>query len=177
MSDAGVQIDSQQLYKQQKIKNTDEEYSSAPAIIVAGLSKSENIGAIYRLADAAGCQTMYLIDDELNKLDDKIINRVSRSTSKTIQTISLSLQQLLQKQKNWPPLIAVEITTKSTSILKTRLPEQCVLVVGNEKRGVTDEVLEMCDSAVHIPMFGINGSMNVSHSLAIVLYEWRRQYQ
>lgn len=175
MNDAGEQIDSQQLYKLQKLKKTDAKYRSAPAILLVGLSKSENIGAVYRLADAAGCETIYIFNDDSNKIDHKIITRVSRSTSNSIKTISLSLQELQQKRNDLPPLIAVEITTQSTSILETQLPEQCVLVLGNEKRGVTDEVLCLCNSAVHVPMFGINGSMNVSHSLAVVIYEWRRQ--
>ena len=72
-------------------------------------------------------------------------------------------------------MIAIEITSKSTSILNTQLAEQCVLVIGNEKHGIAEDVLNMCSNAVHIPMFGGNGSMNVSHALAIVLYEWRRQ--
>ncbi|WP_373693577.1 hypothetical protein [Limnofasciculus baicalensis] len=37
-------------------------------------------------------------------------------------------------------------------------------------------MLEHCQQAVQIPMYGVNGSMNVTHALAIVLFEWRIQH-
>jgi len=45
------------------------------------------------------------------------------------------------------------------------------VVVGNETSGVSREVLEMCDSVVELPMFGVNISLNVMVSLGIVLYK------
>lgn len=177
MSNAGKQIDSQKLYEQQKYNKSAGDDKAAPALLLAGLSKPENIGAIYRLADAAGCKTIYLLNEDDAGLNRKTIQRVSRSTGNLILTISLTLKELQQAVLNWPPMIAIEITSESTSILHTELPEHCVLVIGNEKYGVMGDVLHLCTSAVHIPMYGINGSMNVSHALAIVLYEWRRQFQ
>ena len=176
MSGAGKQIDSHQLYEQQKRKKTDGDIKAAPAILIAGLSKSVNIGAVYRLAEAAGCEAIYMLHDVARQLDQKAIRRVSRSTVNSIQTISLTLEELQHKLTKWPTMMAIEITSESTSILETQLPEQCVLVIGSEKHGVPENILNLCSSAIHIPMFGINGSMNVSHALAIVLYEWRRQY-
>ncbi|MFW2371707.1 MAG: TrmH family RNA methyltransferase [Gammaproteobacteria bacterium] len=176
MSNTGKQLDSQQLYEHQKQKIAQGLIKTAPAILIAGLTKSENIGAVYRLADAAGCNTIYLLEENDKSLDTKIIKKVSRNTLESIQTTRLNLEQLKIWYRKWPPMIAIEITSKSTSILHTQLPRNCVLVIGNEKYGVAEDVLNMCNQAVHVPMYGLNGSMNASHALAIVLYEWRRQY-
>jgi len=43
-------------------------------------------------------------------------------------------------------------------------------VVGHETDGVSKEVLEMVDEIVEIPMFGVNISLNVMVSLAVVLF-------
>lgn len=72
-------------------------------------------------------------------------------------------------------MIAVELTSRSIDLFKTTLPEECTLVVGNEEHGIPAAVLELCQQAVHIPMFGVNGSINVTHALAIARFEWRRQ--
>lgn len=176
MSAAGKQIDSQQLYEQQKSKKADGTFKVAPRLLLSAMSKIENIAAVYRLADAAGCDTIYMLAEKAEHLDQKTLQRVSRSTANSIKTISLTLEELQQRHTKWPPLIAIEITSKSTSILDTQLPEQCVLVIGHEKQGVPEQVLRLCKQAVHIPMYGINGSMNVSHALAIVLFEWHRQF-
>lgn len=176
MGSAGKQLDSQQLFELQKQKKSKAISNSAPAILLAGLTNSENVGAVYRLADAAGCDTIYFMHENDKGLDQKIIKKVSRNSAKFIQTISLSLEDLKNNLIQWPPLIAVEITSNSSNILTTQLPEQCVLVVGNERHGVSNDILSMCTMAVHVPMYGLNGSMNVSHALAIALYEWRRQF-
>ena len=44
------------------------------------------------------------------------------------------------------------------------------LLVGNETSGVTEETLTLCDQIVEIPMWGINKSLNVIVSAAIVGY-------
>lgn len=174
MTGAGHQIDSQELYELQKLKRT-AKVKTAPAIVMAGLSKAENIGAVYRLADAVGSDTVYILESTQPYPDQKTIQRVSRSTVNVIQTVMISEQELKQTLPSLPALVAVEITSESTSILETELPEQCTLVVGNENYGIPKSALELCHSAVHVPMHGINGSMNVTIALAIVLYEWRRQ--
>lgn len=176
MSGAGKQLDSQYLYEQQKLKRDNDGIIPAPAILLAGLSKNENIAAAYRLADAAGCKKIYLLSSDETLIDQKTLKRVSRNTVNSIETEILTVEKLQQQYLNWPAMIAIEITTKSTSILHTQLPEQCLFVLGNEKHGLAEDILQLCTESVHIPMFGVNGSMNVSHALAIVLYEWRRQF-
>jgi tRNA G18 (ribose-2'-O)-methylase SpoU len=48
------------------------------------------------------------------------------------------------------------------------------VVVGHETDGVTKEVLDMADVIVEIPMFGVNKSLNVHVSAAVVLYSLMR---
>jgi len=48
-------------------------------------------------------------------------------------------------------------------------PPRTCLVLGNEDHGVTRSVLELCDSAVFVPMYGHGLSLNVHVSAAIVL--------
>ena len=50
-----------------------------------------------------------------------------------------------------------------------------IVVVGNEELGVGSKILSLCDEVIFIPTFGVKNSYNVSHSLAIFLYEFRRK--
>ena len=83
--------------------------------------------------------------------------------------------EFLDSHEKYQPLIAIEITSASDNLFETTLPDKCTLVVGNERQGIDEKILNVCHHAIHLPMFGNNGSMNVSHALAITLYEWRRQ--
>ena len=48
-----------------------------------------------------------------------------------------------------------------------------VIVVGNEANGVSEEILEICDRSVKIPIFGQAESLNVAVAAALLLYKAR----
>jgi len=57
------------------------------------------------------------------------------------------------------------------------LPDECVLVIGNEDEGVGDVLLNAADEVVAIPMFGLNHSYPMTVAAGIALAEWaRRRY-
>ena len=53
--------------------------------------------------------------------------------------------------------------------------EDCLLVMGSETAGLSDELSDVCDVRVKIPMIGGAESLNVGVAAALVLYEARRQ--
>ena len=68
-------------------------------------------------------------------------------------------------------VIAVEQSPKSVPYTEAKYEFPLVIVVGNETNGVSKDVLEIADMIVEIPMWGVNRSLNVMVSLAIVLYK------
>ena len=173
---AGRQIKSDDLYERQKQFLSDKAYLPGPVVVSAGLRTPENIGSVLRLADAAGCKRVLFIEtDESSLQANKKLTRIARSVDKHLEIEQLSLKEFLQRSEKLPPLIAIELTSTSTSLFDNSFEGEVGFVIGNERNGIPEPVLEKCDSAIHIPMYGINGSMNVSHALAITLFEWRRQ--
>jgi len=171
----GEQLDSHLLYARQKKFHTEHRYQTAPIIIAAGLQVPENLGSVLRLADAAGSQQVIFISDDITR-SLKQIQRTARSADALVNWEVWSQEKFLQSTDALQPLIAVELTTTSSSIFETELPEKCALVIGSEQHGIPTSILAQCQRAVHIPMYGVNGSMNVTHALAIALFEWRRQH-
>jgi tRNA G18 (ribose-2'-O)-methylase SpoU len=173
----GEQIDGQLLYERQKELRVSEIYLPAPSVVAAGLQVPENIGSVLRIADAVGSQGAIFVSDGNNDAYPlKRIQRTARSTETTVTWELWEQEQFLDAKHAFAPLIALELTTASVSIFESDLPEQCAFMIGNERYGIPKALLSQCQQAVHIPMYGINGSMNVTHALAIALYEWRRQY-
>ncbi len=84
--------------------------------------------------------------------DDSGIASLPRMTGKRIQ------------------IIAVEQTKNSIPYQKADYKKPIALILGNETYGVTDETLKLADQIVEIPMWGINKSLNVIVSAAIVSY-------
>ena len=68
-------------------------------------------------------------------------------------------------------IVAIEQSTKSVPYDQFNYTLPICLIVGNETKGISKEVLKMADAVVELPMFGVNKSLNVMVSLGIVLYK------
>jgi TrmH family RNA methyltransferase len=167
---SGKQIRGHDLFlRQQSGKNT-----NGPTIICDGIQTPENFGSILRVADAAGSQHIWLLDSELD-LTSKKLCRLARNSGQHLHINPLTLQQFLNQYRVFKHLCALEITTCSTSLFEAEINLCDGIIIGHEASGIREQLLHVCDNAIHLPMFGTNGSMNVSHALAVFLYEWRRQ--
>ncbi|MBI3915340.1 MAG: hypothetical protein HY327_14280 [Chloroflexi bacterium] len=60
--------------------------------------------------------------------------------------------------------------------MECQLPKPCAFLIGNERGGIPASILAECQRAIQIPMYAVNGSMNVPDALAIARFEWRRQH-
>lgn len=98
----------------------------------------------------------------------------SKDNIKWYFTNENDLRKLIPVNKK---LIAIETATNATNIFETELPSEAAFVVGNESRGIREELLQQCDLIVYIPVPGPTRSLNVSHAAAVALFEWLRQQQ
>ena len=67
------------------------------------------------------------------------------------------------------------VSANAKSIFDIDWTEPCAIVMGNEHRGISPEILDIVDEAVYIPMMGMVESLNVSVATAVTLYEACRQ--
>lgn len=170
---AGSAIDSQTLFKQQQQLST----TNAPIIVAIDLQTPANVGSVYRIADAMACKKIIFVQQSINDYKkNKTVKRTSRNTQSTVLSEYWTHEEFHSQYKNLSELIAIELTTTAENLFTSKLVKNCSFVIGSERYGIPDSILEKCHSAVKIPMFGHNGSMNVSHALAICLYEWHRQH-
>lgn len=171
----GEQLEGQVLYQRQKEQRDTGTHLAGPAIVAVGLQVPENIGSVLRLADAAGSQRVTFLNHAASDLAR--IRRAARNCDAFVKWEFCSEEKFVAEiAATIQPLIALELTTHSTSIFKTSLPERCAFAIGSERYGIPASVLSECRQAIHIPMYGVNGSMNVTHALAVALFEWRRQH-
>ena len=166
----GKQIKGQALYNLQQLNKN----LNGPTIICDGLQSPENLGSILRVADAAGSQNIILLDSGLD-LSHKKLSKLARSTDRHLTIQHSTLDEFITYRHQFKALFALEITDKSLDAFQTDITACDGLILGHEAGGVRDDLLSLCDKAIHLPMYGVNGSMNISHALAIFLYEWRRQ--
>jgi 23S rRNA (guanosine2251-2'-O)-methyltransferase len=143
-------------------------------IVLDNVLDTYNVGAIFRLSDGVAAKKLILCDKTPIPPDHKIkkasINTTgwvnweySESTSEAIKNLKKEVKDL--------KVIAVEQSKDSISYLDYQYNLPICIVVGNESYGVSQDVLDLCDATVELPMYGVNVSLNVMVSLGIVLYK------
>lgn len=147
-------------------------------IILDNVLDTYNIGSVFRLADAVGAKKIYLCGGSETPPNHRI-KKASINTTEIVNweycETTLEAIEKLRSEVEGLKVVAVELDDRSVSYTDYQYTLPVALVVGHETTGVSPEVLEKCDAIVELPMYGINISLNVMVSLAIVLYEVLRQ--
>lgn len=73
-------------------------------------------------------------------------------------------------------LVGLEQTTRSVDLHTYAFPYRTALVIGNERTGIGDAELDLLDTCVEIPVWGMPFSYNVATATAMALYEYCKQY-
>ena len=73
-------------------------------------------------------------------------------------------------------IVGLEQATASESLFSFMFAARTVLVIGNERLGLEDDVLAKLDRVAEIPMAGMPHSLNAATSASIAIYEYARQH-
>lgn len=140
-------------------------------LILPNIRSCHNVGAMFRTADAFGVTKLFLCG--YTATPPKIqIDKVSLGAEKWMPWEKReSLRELLEELRDeGVTIVGLEKNERSIDIATLDKNRPIALVVGNEVDGIEDDVLELCDVVVHIPMCGKKESLNVSIAGGIALY-------
>lgn len=143
-------------------------------IVLDNVLDTYNIGAVFRLADAVAATRVILCAGSETPPNHRI-KKASINTTEWVdwEYHKTGAEAITALRKEVPDIqiVAVEQDSRSVPYDKVEYSFPVALVVGHETDGVSQEVLDMADQIVELPMWGVNVSLNVMVSLGIVLYE------
>ena len=147
-------------------------------IILHNIRSAQNVGAIFRTADAVGVEKIYLTGytpaplDRFGRVDSKIA-KTALGAEKTIPWESCkSVGALIKRlKKNSVHVVAGEQSPSAVSCTKWKPKFPLAIILGNEVLGVSSAILRACDEVVEIPMRGAKESLNVSVAAGIILFK------
>ena len=141
-------------------------------LILENIRSLHNVGAIFRTADGAGWDKIYLTG-YTGCPPDRRIEKVSLGAEEFLEWEQVSCPVACTetlKSKNFK-ILALEQTSKSTNIFNySSSKKDLALIVGNEVDGISKELLTLADEHLEIPMYGKKGSLNVSVATGVALY-------
>ena len=162
-------------------KNKSKEVSDLPKtdsqpliLVLEGIEKPGNLGAILRTADAAGVNAILVCEPDFDLYNPNAI-RSSLGAIFSLPVFELSSQNAVAYLKEHHIPIYATYLEATKSLYSCDLTKATALVLGAEATGITDFWIEQADHRIIIPMAGQVDSMNVSVSAAIVMFEAVRQ--
>jgi tRNA G18 (ribose-2'-O)-methylase SpoU len=141
-------------------------------VVCPPLRSNVNLSRIVRAASCSGVSRIVAcghakIDPDIARIEyGQIELEVHRTLPPTLQKL---------KAQGYS-LVGLEQTTNSVSIYDFQFPLRTALIVGNERQGLTDDILAVLDHVVEIPVYGLPFAHNVATAAAIAIYEYCRQF-
>jgi tRNA (guanosine-2'-O-)-methyltransferase len=165
--------------RKEKIENILSRKQPTLQVMLDNVSNSQNLSAIIRSCDGVGVLNLYYATKE--NIDLRVHKTITQGTHRWMHKERVNSENkidfLKKRQKEGFQVIATHLSTNSIPFSKIDYSKPTVLVMGNEKDGISQEIIDLADNVVIIPMRGMAQSLNVSVATALILYEAERQLE
>ncbi len=136
-----------------------------------GVSDPANFGSMLRTAEAFGVKDILCSNQTVDLYSSKVL-RGAMGSSFRVRVHRGDLAESLKELKSKGYfLYATALTGNDILLPEADFSRKCVIVIGNEGNGVSEEILSLCDQSVLIPMVGKNESLNAAAATAVVLWQ------
>jgi TrmH family RNA methyltransferase len=143
-------------------------------VVVEGVEKPGNLGAVLRSADGAGADAVIAASPRTDLFNPNVI-RASAGTAFVVPIAAAPSTEVIAWLRNRGVRIVAARVDAPLPYTDVDLRGPVAIVLGSEAAGLTDAWTEPEIVAVRLPMLGVADSLNVSVSAAVLLYEARRQ--
>jgi len=146
-------------------------------LVLDGVEKPGNVGAVFRTADAAGVDAVMLSDCPCDVWNPNAV-RASLGAVFTVPHATGTADQVADRLLQWRiPVLAMRVEA-ADSLYECELDNQAAVILGSEAGGLNDRWTQIGGGTIGgimLPMLGQIDSLNVSVSAAVVAYEALRQ--
>jgi tRNA G18 (ribose-2'-O)-methylase SpoU len=160
----------QQLGHDQSTQRTAKRPNRPLTLVLVDVETPMNVAHAFRLADGVGAQVL-LVGASATPADLPRLRNLARQRTDTVPWRHISTADLCAELHvlGARPVV-IEVTRRSLPYAELALGQGAPLslVVGGERHGVPEPILEAIHDHVHVPMAGVGSSYNVAMALAVV---------
>jgi len=146
-------------------------------LVLHNIRSAQNVGAMFRTAEAIKIDEIIISGytaspiDRFGRLEKKIAKSALGAEQMVAWRYSKNIiETLIELKQEKYNIVCVEQTKNSVDYKIHRPLDKEVIIMGNEVEGVAEEILELSDDIIELPMYGEKESLNVATSCGIVLY-------
>ena len=151
-------------------------------IILDDVRSMYNVGSVFRTADAFRVEAIYLCGITAQPPHPEI-HKTALGAEDTVawQHFPTALEAVESLKQKGYIVFSIEQCEGSTMLSSlnsqlSTLNSQYALILGNEVKGVHQEVVDASDGCIEIPQFGTKHSLNVSTTAGIVIWEFAKRF-
>ncbi|MFT4800946.1 MAG: TrmH family RNA methyltransferase [Flavobacteriaceae bacterium] len=155
-----------------KIPNKKTYVENGITVVLDSIQDPGNLGTIIRLCDWFDVTNLICSLNTVDCFNPKVIQATMGSIVR-VNIIYTDIEEFLSKSK-FPIYVGA---MDGANIYKEKLPDQAIIVVGNEANGVSTKIMDLANNKITISQFGVNQeteSLNVATAAAILLSEFKR---
>lgn len=167
------------LKNEELIRKTVSDFKQAektPLILILDNIRSlNNIGSVFRTADAFLIDKIYLCGITATPPHKDIHKTALGATENVAWEYVENTLDVVQKLQNEKVSVwAIEQTEKAVllDVFQPKKNTKHAFILGNEVRGVAQEVVNACGQALEIPQFGTKHSLNISVATGVVVWDY-----
>ncbi|MDR5589557.1 RNA methyltransferase [Christiangramia sp. SM2212] len=156
-----------------KIPKSERFEISGLTLALDGIRDPGNLGTIIRLCDWFGIKSLICSKDTVDCFNPKVVQASMGSMTRVVISY-IDLENYLNENQNVPVFGTL---LEGENIYSEKLPEQAIIVMGNEANGISEEIQKLITRKITIPQFGEiqkTESLNVATATSIVLSEFKR---
>ncbi|RNC89787.1 MAG: TrmH family RNA methyltransferase [Allomuricauda sp.] len=143
-------------------------------VAVEDVFQLHNTSAVLRSCDAFGIQTLHVIEDRFGQRLDKNI-AMGAEQWVDVNRYAKSKDCIKALKDTGYEIVATTPHEKSHTVQAFEFKSKTALFFGTEREGLSEEVLQMADRSIHIPMQGFTESLNISVCAAIAIRDLKEK--
>lgn len=145
-------------------------------VILNDIRSLFNVGSIFRTADGAGVEKLWICGITGHPPDTRITKTALGAEKKVPWEYRRDAREVLRELKTLDyRIVFLEQLAESIPYQDYHPSGPVCLVIGNEISGVSDGLVSFCDETIEIEMAGLKNSLNVSVAFGVVAYHFRHQ--
>lgn len=159
-----------------RIDNDDFKKSKKMEVIVIldNIRSGNNVGSVFRTSDAFRLEAIYLCGITAQP-PQRDIQKTALGATETVNWLYFNdtLEAVKTARDKGFTVMGIEQTKNAMMLnqFKPDVEKKYAIVLGNEVRGVQQQVIDQCDGSIEIPQFGTKHSFNISVTAGIVLWD------
>ena len=140
-------------------------------VLLDNVQDPGNLGTMIRTCLGFGVDQMILSDDCVDLYNDKVL-RSTQGALFELDVIKMDLKKAITELKNQDTYVCALALHQSKPIDDVLKQEKMAFVFGNEGQGIREEIIEICDQSVIIPIETVE-SLNVAIACAVTTYHFK----